>query len=74
MFSRNDGILTDAVAERRKRKPKIVSKEPCFINVNTVTGQNDHSPSSMHNYHSTERERDITSRGEGERVQTGAVR
>lgn len=51
---------------RGRERGKIVSKEPCFINVNTVTGQNDQSPSSIHNYYSTQRKRDIKSR-EGER-------
>lgn len=74
LFSRNGSVLTDALAEERKRGATIVSKEPCFINVNTVTGQNDQSPSSIHNYYSTQRKRDIKGRGEGERVQTGAVR
>lgn len=78
LFSRNDTVLTDALAGKRKRGEKIVSKEPCFINVNTVTGQSDQSPSSMHNYYSTTRKRHIKSRdGEGERsrqVQWGEQR
>lgn len=68
LFSRNDRVLTDALAEERKRGEKIVSKEPCFINVNMVTGQNDQSPSSIHNNYSIQRKREIKSiREEGER-------
>lgn len=68
LFSCNDSVLTDALAEKRKREEKIVSKEPCFINVNTVTGQSDQSPSSIHNYSGSQRKREIKSgEGEGER-------
>lgn len=71
LFSCNDSIWADAL---QKKAAKIVSKEPCFINVNTVTGQNDQSPSGIHNYYSTQRMRDIKSREKGKRVETGAAR
>lgn len=57
LFSRNDSVLTDALAKERKRGEKMVSKEPCFINVNTVTRQNDQSPSSIRNHYGTQRKR-----------------
>lgn len=60
-------VLTDASAEKRKRGEKIVSKEPCYINVNTVTGQNDQSTSSIHNYYGTQRKRNIKKRKGEER-------
>lgn len=50
------------------------SKEPCFINANAETGQKDRCPSSVYNYHSGCRKRDLRSRQEGEQRQTGAVR
>ena len=61
---------------RGREGAKIVSKEPCFINVNTVTGQNDQSPSSIHNYYSTQRKKaGYKEQGRrGRKVQTGAVR
>lgn len=75
LFSRNDSVLTDALAEERKRGEKIVSKRPCFINVNMVTGQNDQSHSSIHDYYSaTKKEGDKEQKGRGRKVQTGSVR
>lgn len=60
---------------RRARKgTKMVSKRPVFITVNTVSGQNDPSPSSIHNYYNTQRRREIKSTGRVTKVQSGAAR
>lgn len=74
LFSLNDSVLPDDLVDKRKRGEKAVSKEPCFINVNTVTRQNDQPPSSIHNYYSTWWKRHMKSKVRGRKVQTGAVR
>lgn len=49
LFRHNAGITSCSGGEEEEEGAGVASKETCFINVNTETGQKDQCPSSTYN-------------------------
>lgn len=73
LLQHNDGPNSVQVGEKR-REAEAATKEPGFINVHTDSGLKDQRPSSIYNYHSSCKKKDVKSRREREQRRTGAAR
>lgn len=73
LLQHNDSPNSVEVGEKR-REAEVAPNEPCFINVHTDSGLKDQRPSSIYNYHSSCKKKDLKSRREREQRRTGAAR